>query len=123
MTAVAGAHVHPHPHVHPHGGGSQGHRHTADGGPVVLDVGGDVGALVLLTDEELVGAELHISRYGEPDTGQHVAVHPRQLGGRVVHAAVYPDLTEGRYQLWAPDGTPAMTVVVAGGAVTEARWV
>jgi hypothetical protein len=102
---------------------THGHHHTANGGPVVLDVGGEVGALVLLTGPEMAGAELHISQYGEPDTGQHVAVHPRQLGGRVVHAAVYPELVGGRYQLWAPDGTPAMTVVVTGGAVAEAEWV
>jgi hypothetical protein len=40
-----------------------------------------------------------------------------------VHAAVYPDLEAGRYQLWDPfDGTPAMTVEVAGGSITQARW-
>jgi hypothetical protein len=112
-----GVHTHPHPHEH-----SSGHRHTAHGGPVVLDVGGDVGALVLVTDEAWVGAELHISPYGEPDTGRHVAVHPRTFGGRTIHAAVYGDLLAGRYQLWAPDGRPAMTVTITGGAVTEARW-
>lgn len=127
-----GVHTHPHPHghsdasshehSHTHPTEASGHRHTAYGGPVVLDVGGDVGALVLVTDESMVGAEIHISPYGEPDTGRHVAVHPRTLGGRTVHAAVYADLVAGLYQLWSADGTPAMTVTVAGGAVTESRW-
>ena len=121
-----GVHTHPHPHEHshehPHPETPVGHRHTAYGGPVVLDVGGDVGALVLVTDESMVGAEIHISPYGEPDAGRHVAVHPRTFGGRTIHAAVYSDLIAGRYQLWALDGTPAMTVTIAGGAVTESRW-
>jgi hypothetical protein len=88
----------------------------------VLDVGGDVGALVLLAGEDMVGAELHISAYGEPDGGRHVAIHPRQLGGRTVHAAVYPDLTAGSYQLWTEDGRPAMTVEITGGSITQAHW-
>jgi hypothetical protein len=115
-------HSHGHDHAHDHGPAGPDFRHTADGGPVVLDVGGDIGAIVLLTDPTMVGAELHISRSGEPDTGQHVAVHPRNLGGHVIHAAVYPDLPTGRYTLWALDGRPAMTVEVTGGAVTQARW-
>ena len=119
-----GVHTHPHPHEHSHSAApaTSGHRHTAYGGPVVLDVGGDVGALVLVCDEAMAGAEIHISPYGEPDTGRHVAVHPRTFGGGTIHAAVYGDLVAGRYQLWALDGTPATTVTIEGGAVTEARW-
>ena len=122
-----GVHTHPHPHEHSdqepheHSHGPD-HRHTAHGGPVVLDVGGDVGALVLVTEATMAGEEIHISPYGEPDGGRHVAVHPRTFGGRTIHAAVYADLAAGRYQLWSPDGAPAMTATVAGGAVTECRW-
>jgi hypothetical protein len=100
-----------------------GHRHTADGGAVVLDVGGDVGAVVLIADESARGLEIEISRLDETSgTRQHVAVHPRFLGTRVVHAAVYPDLVEGDYLLWGPEGDAVLSVTVTGGTVTEVAW-
>ena len=99
-----------------------GHRHTADGGPIVLDVGGAVGALVLHATRESTGLEIEISPVEEPRRRHHVAVHPRQLGDRTVYAAVYPELVWGDYLLWSPDGRPALTVSIAGGRVTEATW-
>jgi len=99
-----------------------GHRHHAGEGPVVLDVGGDVGALVLLAGPELDQAEIEISAVGQARTGKHVAVHPRRLGDRVVHAAVYPALVGGSYELWDPSGRSALTVRIEGGQVTEANW-
>ena len=99
-----------------------GPHHHAGEGPVVLDVGGDVGALVLIAGAELDQAEIEISAVGQPRTGQHVAVHPRQVGGRVVHAAVYPDLTRGVYELWDSAGRAALTVRIEGGQVTQAAW-
>jgi hypothetical protein len=100
-----------------------GHRHTADGGAVLLDVGGEVGALVLIADESARGLEIEISRL-DVTSGmrQHVAVHPRFLGERIVHAAVYPDLVEGDYLLWGPDGDPIVSATVVGGAVCEVVW-
>ena len=98
------------------------HRHTADGGPVVLDVGDDVGALVLHTTSDRVGAEIEISPIGEPDRRHHVAVHPRYLGGSQIYAAVYPDLVHGQYQLWSLTGEPVQTICIQGGHITEAHW-
>ena len=99
-----------------------GHRHTADGGPIVLDVGGEVGALVLWTDADARGLEIEISPVHERGRRRHVAVHPRHLGDRTVHAAVYAELLAGDYLLWSPAGEPVLAVTVAGGQVTEARW-
>jgi hypothetical protein len=98
-------------------------RHNARSGqgPVVLDVGGDVGALVLVASPDDLGAEIEISAVG-CQTRSHVAVFARQLGGRTVHAAVYPQLVAGDHQLWAQDGRPAMTVAIKGGEVTVANW-
>ena len=106
-------------HTHTPG---DGHRHTADGGPVVLDVGGAFGALVLRTEMKDVGAEIDISPLDDPGHRTHVAVHPRDLGGDIIHAAVYPDLLEGDYQLWSSQGAPALTIRIAGGTITEAFW-
>jgi hypothetical protein len=99
-----------------------GHHHHAGDGPVVVDVGGNVGALVLLAEPRMVGAEIEISPVGRPSQRQHVAVHPRQTGGRVIHAAVYPALVAGGYDLWDPEGSPALTVQISGGRITQAVW-
>lgn len=103
-------------------GVSEDNRHAA-GGPVVVDVGGDVGALVLRAPGELAGAEIEISGVDSPDDRSHVAVLARGLlGGGEVFAAVYPSLRQGQYVLWRPDGRPTAPVQVRGGAVTEVRW-
>jgi hypothetical protein len=99
-----------------------GHHHTAYGGPVVLDIGGAMGALVLRASPAAAGHEIEISPVEEPESRRHVAVHPRDIGGTVVHAAVFPELVWGHYQLWSPDGVATMTVSIAGGRVTEATW-
>ena len=105
-------------HVHAH----EGHRHTAGQGPTVLDIGDDVGALVLYTTAELVGAEIEISPDGDPGRRRHVAVHPRQFPGGTAHAAVYYGLEAGSYDLWAADGTVALTVLIEGNSITESVW-
>jgi hypothetical protein len=113
-------------HDHSHGGQrhthSHDHNHVAGNGPTVIDIGDDVGALVLYTTEELVGAEIEISPDGEPDRRRHVAVHPRQYPGGTAYAAVYYGLEAGSYQLWAADGSVALTVSIEGNMITEAMW-
>jgi hypothetical protein len=94
--------------------------HTAGSGATVLDIGDDVGALVLYTSAEMGGAEIEISLVGGPLSRQHVAVHPR--AGGPTHAAVYPNLPEGSYELWAADGSVALRVQIEGGSITETRW-
>ena len=113
-------------HDHSHGSEqhthSHDHNHVAGNGPTVIDIGDDVGALVLYTTEELVGAEIEISPDGEPDRRRHVAVHPRQYPGGTAYAAVYYGLEAGSYQLWAADGAVAMTASIEGNTITEAMW-
>jgi hypothetical protein len=95
------------------------HLHT---GQVVLNIGGDVGALVLYTNADADGDEIEITPYGQPDNRSHNQVHERNFNGRVVYAAVYPELNAGEYQVWADENTPADTVVIVGGQVTELDW-
>jgi hypothetical protein len=120
-------HVHPHDdHAHDHEGHeglASGHNHVAGQGPTVLDIGGDFGALVLYTSAELVGAEIEISPDGEPDRRRHVAVHTREIpGGNTTYAAVYYGLEAGTYNLWAADGSCALTVSIEGNTITESVW-
>jgi hypothetical protein len=106
-------------HDHSH---SHDHNHVAGQGPTVLDIGDNVGALVLYTSAELVGAEIEISPDGEPDRRRHVAVHPRQIPDGTAYAAVYYGLAAGTYDLWGADGSRALTVSIEGNTITESLW-
>src|SRR4029077_11202082 len=81
-------------------------------GTVLLEIGGTVGALILTVPAELDGAEIEISREGQPRS--HAQVRERRGGGAARYAAVYPGLVEGRYTIWRDFQTPAGTVQVAG---------
>ena len=126
MTARAGSNAphseHDHDHGHHHAGHEHGHRHEAGNGPTVLDIGDDVGALVLYTSADLVGAEIEISPVAAPQRRRHVAVHTRQYPGGTAYAAVYYGLAAGTYDLWAADGSVALTVRVEGNTITESVW-
>jgi hypothetical protein len=88
-------------------------------GSVVLDVGGQVGALVLHTPPALAGAEIEISPRGAGGRRTHASVRERHVPGGTRYAAVYPGLAAGVYTVWAPDGSPAASVTITGGRITH----
>jgi hypothetical protein len=94
---------------------------TADS--LVVDVGGDIGALIVYAPPDLVGREIEIVRADAPPAHPaHNVVRPRRVGPWVVHAAVFPDLPAGTYRRCrngVPDGP---SFAVAGGRVTEIDW-
>ena len=92
-------------------------------GTVVLELGADVGALVLYTPAELDGREIEISREeAVTDRRTHSMVRPRHMTTGTRYAAVYPDLPAGPYTVWADEQNAAGRVVVAGGRVTNWSW-
>jgi len=117
-------------------------------GAVLLDIGGDVGALVVTAPASMVGEEVEIlpaGAVGTPadpgpahghghghghghDHGHahrpHVAVVDRALpGGGRAPSLVYPELVRGTYDLM-PKGTDdvRLTIQIRGGEVTTAAW-
>jgi hypothetical protein len=86
-----------------------------------MELGADVGALVLYTPASLDGAEIEISRDGDPRR-THSRVRPRRVPSGTRYAAVYPDLAAGQYTIWRDRDTPAATVTVAGGRITSCGW-
>lgn len=116
-------------------------------GSVLLDIGGDVGALVVTMPASMEGEEIEIVPEGElghqhthshdhahgHDHGHahdhthghrpHVAVVNRPVQGDQVPSLVFPELVEGRYVL-VPKGTDdvQLTVEVTGGEVSTASW-
>jgi hypothetical protein len=96
---------------------------SSSSGSVVLDLGPDIGALVLHTPPELDGREIQISLLaGAPHRRTHSRVRRRYTPGGVRYAAVYPGLAAGDYVVWGDATTSAMIVTVAGGQVTTASW-
>jgi len=90
-------------------------------GSVVLELGENIGALILATPPDLAGHEIDISpRAGGPRT--HSLVRERHTGSHVSYAAVYPVLTAGEYTVWGDDGTPAGQVTIRGGQASHFRW-
>lgn len=101
------------------------HNRHAGQGPVVLDVGDGVGALIVLAPESYMGREVEALRVGRDlaDHAPHAAVLGRPTRNGTVYCAVITDLVEGRYALRCrPDGPVALHVDVHGGEVHQAQW-
>jgi hypothetical protein len=88
---------------------------------VVLDIGQDVGALIIYTNAELHGREIEVSPRGSL-TRVHVEVLERRINGQPVFAAVFPGLRAGDYDIWECFPTPGGTVTIAGGRVATVDW-
>lgn len=119
-------------------------------GDAVLDIGGDIGALILYTDAEYNGREIEVSPIDEPDHGQevghddgrepahehghvheqghgpahrtHTAIHERRSGGEVTYAGIYVELKAGTYRIWTNDPSLPDRVTIVGGHVAEVDW-
>ncbi|GAC1435258.1 MAG: hypothetical protein NVSMB65_09210 [Chloroflexota bacterium] len=89
--------------------------------PVVLDIGEDVGALIVYAPEALCNHEVEVSPHGIDWLRTHTEVLERRVAGRALFAAVFPQLPAGVYTLWktSDHGDP---VAVGGGAVVEVDW-
>ena len=91
-------------------------------GSVVLDIGDDVGALIIITPATMAGEEIHVSPVRDPAGRTHAVVRERRLGPASSYAAVYPALPAGEYTIWRDGGRPAGTVSIDGGVATSYRW-
>ena len=98
-----------------------GHRHGASHpGTVMLELGGDVGALIVHTGPERHGEEIEIVPVAGGGARTHAEVRERRLPDRNVYCAVYFGLAAGDYSVEYGTG-PNPTVTITGGAVTELR--
>jgi hypothetical protein len=93
-------------------------------GSVLVDIGGDIGAAIVATPAPFVGSEIEIRRCGAPWNGAHVAVRSRLVSGGEVHAALFPALGQGNYEvrLRGDAESPVATVIVEGGRVSETQF-
>jgi len=127
-------------------------QHNAGQGPVLLDIGGTVGALIVAMPAELVGCEIEIRSAEEGHSHPHPHPHPHShshphdhgdphdhrlqrphvgvvnrpaygSGGPMRPTAVFGELEAGDYELYVrPSGPVQLRATVRGGAVTELVW-
>ncbi len=103
-------------------------------GSVLLDIGDDIGALVVTMPAAMEGVEVeirpqsaHVHHDGHHHEGHHhhphVAVVNRPVQDGQVPSLVFPELVEGRYQLYEKGGHDVrLTVDVVGGEVATTAW-
>ena len=129
---------------------SEDHNRHAGQGAVLLDIGGDVGALVVTMPAEMLGVEIEIRPVGVVDTGHphgdshghehghghdhdhhhddghllHVAVVNRPVAGGHVPSLVFPELVARSYDLFEKGhgDEVVLTVEIAAAEVTHAVW-
>jgi hypothetical protein len=89
---------------------------------VVLEIGGDLGALIVHTDASLHGREIEISPHHDDDARAHKDVLERRAGDRPAFTAVFDLLPAGAYTLWLDGSARARDVRVDGGSVAELDW-
>jgi hypothetical protein len=87
---------------------------------LVLDIGGNVGALVLYAEEACLGLEIDLTPEGAPRSHHmHTMIRRRRAVDREFIAGVYPELDEGTYTVWGIDDRPLGEVTIVGGRVSE----
>jgi hypothetical protein len=112
------SHAHDHGHHH--------HHHPlppSTEGSVLMEVGGDIGGLVVYTPDGLAGLEIEIARRGDDRPFVHTEVRERQLPDGSIYAGVFPAVPAGEYTLIPVAALPALDVRVEGGHVAELTWV
>lgn len=97
---------------------SRGEEHSPEPESVLVEVGGGRGALVLYLDGRFRDREIEISRAGSAQR-VHTGVRPRHTAAGAVLAAVFGSLEAADYVVWRDAETPAASVVVTDGGVTE----
>ncbi len=101
------------------------HEHTQDqvhSGAAVLDIGENVGALLIYCHPHMRGQQIDVSPRERPWERTHTDVLERRVHGKAAYAALFLALTAGTYVIWNQDATPAGTVTISGGQVSELNW-
>ena len=94
----------------------------APSGPAVLDIGGGIGALLVIVPAALLHTEIEVSPAGRPDARTHTGVHSRLMHGEQLAIALFPSLEAGAWTLWGSGSCATRSVSIDDGQVTEVDW-
>jgi hypothetical protein len=113
-------HSHPHPHLPAEAPYVDDGSTAGPADALVLDIGGDVGALILHSEEGCLGMEIDLTPVGAPRSHHmHTMIRRRRAVDREFIVGVYPELVEGAYTVWGIDDQPLGEVTIVGGQVSE----
>lgn len=124
-SAADHQHHHPHDDQHDH---QHGHPHAEQavetyphvrGGPQVLDIGGDIGALEAKMKPGTAGTELFLRSEHVPPVDVHAGVWHRSRAENPLTTAVFAELVEGAYWVLDDTGAAVTRVVVRGGELSR----
>ena len=116
-----GDHIHDDSHGHTHGHSHENNTHV-HGGPAVLDIGEDVGALIIYCLPQLHGQQIDVSSRERLQERTHTDVQERHMQGRSIFAALFLALQAGVYVIWNHDDQQICEVTITGGQVSELSW-
>jgi hypothetical protein len=119
MSHENGGRTHPHENQHQTVEDYSSRKHPEF---VVLDIGEDVGALIVHADADMHGIEIEISPAGDDGRRAHKQVLERDIGHRPAFTAVFDGLAGGAYTLWIEGRPRARGVSVEASAVAELDW-
>ena len=88
----------------------------------VIDIGDDIGALIIHSRRELCGRQIDVSPKNRTWQRTHTDVLERQANGRPVFAALFLSLPADDYIIWSESFRPVGEVTVPGGQVAEIDW-
>lgn len=88
----------------------------------VLDIGEDVGALIIYCRPELRGQQIDVSLRGREWQRTHTDVLERRANNRPVFAALFLALPAGDYVIWGNGSEPIGEATIIGGEVAEIDW-
>jgi hypothetical protein len=89
---------------------------------VVLDIGDELGALIVHTDPAMHGVEIEISPATEDTRRSHKQVLERSMGADPAFTAVFDGLPAGGYTLWVDNEPRARDVLVSPAGIVELDW-
>jgi hypothetical protein len=120
-TPNPSAHQHDHGHDHEH----PIENYSARPHPefVVMNIGMGIGGLIVHTDPDLHGQEIHISPTDNDAHRSHKDVLERNINGRPAFTAVFDGIPAGNYTLWSHAGDPReRDVAIRSGKILELDW-
>jgi len=115
-------HDHGHDHSHTHSHPTENYSARKHPEFVVLEIGDDLGALIVRADPDMHAVEIEISPDGVDDQRSHKEVLERSINGHPAFSAVFDGLRAGTYTLWVDDEARARGVKVEGGHVGQLDW-
>jgi hypothetical protein len=90
---------------------------------VVLDIGGEIGALVVHAEPQELDLQIEICPSGqEQGKREHQHILERPMPARTMYAAVFTGLRQGSYTLLTHDQIRETGVMIRGGEVTTVDW-